>query len=341
MDLIDRYVEEISSALPRRLRQDVAMELHSSLEESLEARRAKKPDEDVEEAVLAVLSDFGPPSELAGSYWPNAKYLVGPTLYPAFKATVGICVLALALLTVMGILSSLGGAPSPWQSLEAGLGDALEGFLRSSLTLLGILVVVFAIIERVAGAPRKKARKWDPRSLPAAEDPNRISRFGLVVKMALLMVAFYALNFTSHNPIGSFLTADGRSGWIPLVSPDLSGNLWILNLLIGLEILLSFWLLRRGRWQPLTRWLDLGTTLLLAVLLYRFAFGASLIAVDPVWMVGHGWSPETTASYVDLVQETISPLVSIALRIGFFGTCVTALLQLFRLLSGRTPARSS
>jgi len=339
MDLINRYVNEVSAALPRRLREDVSAELRSTLEETLEGRQQRRPREDSEEAVVAILKDFGPPRDLAASYQPKATYLVGPTLYPAFRTTIRICIFVLVGLILLGLLTGLGSGPLPVKRFFLGLVESFDNFLTASLTLIGLVVVVFAIVERASGQSRTSGRAWDPRSLPSVEDPNRVSRLGMVIKIALLTLLFYLANFTSHRLIGSFLIVGDHSGWVPFLGPAVRDSLGLLNLIIVLDITLGVWVLRKGRWQTLTRWLDLGTTVLFAVLLFRLAFGPSLVEVDPQWMIRNGWSAETAAWYVELAQETLSPMLAIALKLGFLGTCIGTFAQLKRLLVGKRSTR--
>lgn len=335
MDLIDRYVHEVTSSLPRKLREDVSKELRSTLDETLEGRRDRYPAEDPEHSAVAVLKNFGPPRELAASYQPKADYLVGPTLYPAFRTTIRVCVFVLVGLILLGLFTGLGDGPLPVKRLFEGLLESFDNFLTAALTLIGLVVVVFAVIERASGQPRGSAGDWDPRSLPSKDDPYRLNRVGMTLHLAALMLLFYVANFEADRLVGSFLTDGDKSGWVPFLGPGFRESLNLLNLVIVLDITLSIWVLRKGQWQSLTRWLDLGTTLLFAYFLFRVAFGPSLVEIDPQWMMQNGWSAEAAARYVELTNETISPMLAVALKFGFLGTCIGAVVQLKNLLTGR------
>lgn len=335
MDLIDRYVHEVTAVLPRRLREDVSRELRSTLEETFESRQARNPSEDPEDVAVAVLKKFGPPRELTASYQPKARYLVGPTLYPAFRTTIRICVFALVGLIMLGLLTGLGSGPSPAKRLFQGLIESFDSFLTAALTLIGLVVVVFAIVERSSGGSRLTGSDWDPRSLPSVDDPDRVSRLGMVIKITFLTLLFYLANFGTDRWIGSFLSVGDRSGWVPFVGTPFRENLGLLNFILVLDITLGIWVLRKGRWQSLTRLMDLGTTVLFALLIFRLAFGPSLVEVDPQWMIQNGWSLETATWYAEFAEETLSPMLDIALRLGFLGTCVGAVVQLFQLVTGR------
>jgi hypothetical protein len=81
--------------------------------------------------------------------------------------------------------------------------------------------------------------------------------------------------------------------------------------------------------------LNLGTPLLFALLVFRLAFGPIVIEVDPQWMIQNGWSAETATWYAEFARETVSPAVSIALKVGFFGTCIGAAAQFMGIVFGR------
>jgi len=203
------------------------------------------------------------------------------------------------------------------------------------LTLIGLVVVVFTVIERASGESRTSGVDWDPRSLPSENDPNRVNRVAMTFRLAALMLLFYLANLESHRLVGAFLTDGDKSGWVPFLGAGFRESLNLLNLVLVLDITLGIWVLRKGRWQSLTRWLDLGTTLVFAYYLFRLAFGPSLVEVDPQWMIQNGWSAEAAARFVKLTSETISPMLPVALKLGFLGTCIGALVQLKQLVVGK------
>ena len=64
MDLIERYVQEVARRLPRNQREDVARELRSSLEDSLESRAGVAIDQVAESSAVDFLLEFGSPQEV-------------------------------------------------------------------------------------------------------------------------------------------------------------------------------------------------------------------------------------------------------------------------------------
>ncbi len=192
MDLINRYAHEVGQHLPHRLRADVEAELRSLLTDSVEekARQAGIP---ADEALAAtVLREFGAPKDAAARYAPEPQYLIGPRLYPAYVTAVKVMLPVLAALTlvlvVVGQFRHAGEPPSLVPFIRA-----TGGFLWSALVNLGIMTLVFALVERSMRRSEANGKAWDPSSLPPVDDPDRISYFGRV--FSLYMIAALALLF--------------------------------------------------------------------------------------------------------------------------------------------------
>ena len=330
MNLIDRYIEEVGRFLPRKIRSDVQRELRSTLEDSLESRLANGGDDDTETAQVDLLKELGHPEKLAASYLPEPRYLIGPRLYPGFQLTMRICLLALAVLLLLGVVATAGDDDGSGASIVAVAVALFDDYLVTALTILGIVVFIFAVIERFS-RPSGATREWDPRSLPAIDDPDRVGRIGQGVKLAFLGLALVVVNFFPDR-IGSFVTIGEQSGWVPLLGTAFNQHLWLLNLALGLDLFLNLVVWRQGRWRLKTRWLDFGTTLIWVFFLFSLTTGPSIVEPDAEWMIAHGWSSEAAAGYVQLVDELLSDLVDIGLRIGLFAALLGAAIQLLRLI---------
>jgi len=69
MNLIDLYIYEVTRRLPEKNREDIALELRSTIEDML-------PEHYKEEEVKAVLTKLGNPAILANSYRDQPMYLI-------------------------------------------------------------------------------------------------------------------------------------------------------------------------------------------------------------------------------------------------------------------------
>jgi len=173
-EMIDRYVEEVGQNLPRRLRGDVKAEMRSSLEDSAledsaledsaledsveDRSRAAGPAPDEGQVVEMLLKELGPPEKMAASYLPP-KYLIGPRLYPTFALVMKIVlvVAGVGYLIALGVAFSQ-TAGTPGDAVDALLG-MLPRFASFMFETLGIVGLVFAILERVLPASKEPPRE--------------------------------------------------------------------------------------------------------------------------------------------------------------------------------------
>lgn len=269
MNLIDRYLHEVGRYLPRKSRADILAELRSTLMDTLEGRGQAEASED---AVVAVLTEFGPPQQVAASYSARGQYLIGPALYPLFRMVAGIVLAALigAQLLAFGLGFWLGvEILSPWQ--------ALLGLLQSIPSALGALVVIFAILQWFDVRPELDDKPWDPRSLPEIVEAESIKRgeriFGIAAGSVIL--AFLVL---FPEKIGAFKFPGGEFYPNPVIEQYLS---WI-SLALLVSIGLDIYLLWQGRWSLLSRVAHIASSLLSLVVL------ALLIQGHNAWLAERG-----------------------------------------------------
>ncbi len=249
MDLIERYLNEIGRRLPKAKRDDIRSELRSALDDALESRAGTEPSED---DLIAVLEEFGPPETVAASY-SGDRYLIGPRLYPQFKTTLRVVVTVLAGLVVVGFaLSTLGGTLG-LVGLVGRLGDLISSLLDSALTSVGIVVVVFALLERLDVWDELPAKRWDPRKLPAVRDVDLVGRFDSIAGIVFTAVFLIVINQFSDR-IGIVVLPGGKL----LLNDVFRDNLPWLNTSLLLPMGLSVWLFWSGRWHWSSRILKIG-----------------------------------------------------------------------------------
>ncbi len=240
MNLIDRYVYEVGRHLPRKNRSDIQIELRSSLVDALEDRAGENPNE---ADIIALLQEFGPPKTVAASYFPEGQYLIGPSLYPLFRMVAGIALAAVIGAQVLAWGVAVFIAEVPFAPLEA-----FGGILNSIPIALGMVVIVFAILQRFDVRPDFEDERWDPASLPQISDFEPVSRgeriFGIIVSIIILGVV------TSFPGIIGFVTFPGGEFYANPVIPQYLG--WIsISLLLGIG--LDIYLLWQGRWTSTSR----------------------------------------------------------------------------------------
>ena len=217
MELVDRYVYAVGRHLPRRGRADIETEIRSLIEDTLDGYAQKQGRNVDEEMVVAVLQEFGKPEEVAASYRSGKQYLVGPELFPIFKLVLTVVISVMSAFYLIGILIALGRAEDFWNTLLTIFSGRLPEYFSTMIGILGIIVIVFAVLERVL--PEQAFvddEDWDPTQLEKVEEPNRINRAGLIISIVFLVIFLIWFNFFPRF-VGIYVFADKDSGFISVL----------------------------------------------------------------------------------------------------------------------------
>jgi len=287
MDLINRYAHEVGQYLPHRLRADVEAELRSLLTDSVEekARQAGIPAD--EGLAATVLREFGAPKDAAARYSPEPQYLIGPRLYPSYVTAVKVMlpILAAIVLTLVAVgqFRQSGEPPSVVPFIRA-----TGSFLWSALVNVGIMTMVFALVERSMRRSEANGKAWDPSSLPQVDDPDRISYFGRI--FSLYLIAALALLFNLFPEwVAVYVFRNGEASVYQLLTPAFSRHLPFLNTWWLLAFLLNLAVLREGRWTRPTRWAGFGLEVGWAVILLLIVTGPPVFRFDAIIKVVLQW----------------------------------------------------
>jgi hypothetical protein len=273
VEIIERYVHEVGRHLPRRLRAEVQIELRSLLTTAVEERRGEGVPE---ELARELLRQLGAPEDVAARYVPPTQALVGPRLFPAFKIVCGWTAGGISL--VFGLQLAGGGFR---EFLTAsGFGTMVADYLRLLFLSLGVVVLVFAVLERVLPTGTRRPRPWDPKALPPVRDPDALSRTGAIARLGgtlLLMVLFnvfpqWVAVYPSSQAGGPFR--------VPLLRPEFGAHMPLLNLWWIGALVLNLLLLRHGRWRPATRVLDAALVLAGAGVVWTIISGPEVFLAD-------------------------------------------------------------
>ena len=271
MSLIDRYVHEVGRHLPRKNRSDIQAELRSSLIDALEDRAGRDP---AKAEVIELLKEFGPPKTVAASYNPERQYLIGPALYPLFRLVAGIVVAAVlgAQLLAWGVAYFI--AQDPIAPLEA-----VVALLNSIPSALGMVLIVFAILQWFEVRPETEGEPWDPDNLPEVNEAETVKRgervFGITMGIVILVVLVFF-----PESIGFMTTPGGEFFTNPVIAQYIG---WIsFSLLVGIG--LDIYLLWQRRWGTTTRIAKIAANLLSIVILFLLVQGHTS------WLANHGSS---------------------------------------------------
>jgi hypothetical protein len=281
-ELIDRYIHEVGQHLPRSNRDDIKLELRSLLLDTIEEQTADSGQPPTTKIVAEYLREFGSPEEIASKYSPE-QVLIGSQLFPLYKLVLTI------VLTVMGAFHLLGLILPFIQNDSINIGrtllDLLFSYGQTAFFIVGIVTLIFAVLERLQGVEfqlnANKDTDWDPLQLPPVEDPDRIDRFEIVAGIFFAALFIIALNFF-YDWIGVIdLTGDDR-GVITLLAPEFRQHVPWLSASFALDALLKLVVLAQGRWNRGTRLVQLATEGFGIFVLYRILV-SDVIAVVPLF----------------------------------------------------------
>jgi hypothetical protein len=320
----------VGRRLPKKQRDDVEAELRSLLMDALQDRIDARAEEASVEDQAAVLRDFGPPSEVAARYAPPRRYLIGPGLYNIYLIVVGATAIALTVAHLVLLALAAWGEPSA--SIGSALLGLLSSYVNALLTAFGSVTLTFAALERIVPASawgevhdEEGDKEWDPRSLPPIEDPDRIERGGLIVASVFLVIALLVFNLFPEWIGFSFVqTGDGMVRWEtnPLLAPAFfSAYLPWVNVLWFAQLALNVILLRQGRWQLVTRIVDLVLSLGGIILVGQMLTGPSLISLASI----------ESADLRDLLGRLLPNTVRLALVVALLATVGEGIAKAVRL----------
>jgi hypothetical protein len=158
--LTERYVQEVVRRLPADQRDDVAVELRTTIADTVDARNGTDPAS----AERAVLAELGDPHRYAARCADRPLALIGPDLYPRYTRLLKVLLTAVlpvvtALLMVLEALEGNGAG--------AVIGTGVGAVVIVGSQMIAWSTLVFALVDRAgrrAGAGL--AREWTPDDLP-------------------------------------------------------------------------------------------------------------------------------------------------------------------------------
>lgn len=257
MNLIEIYIHEVTRRLPEKNREDIALELRSTIEDML-------PDDYSEEDVKAVLEKLGNPATLASGYRDQPMHLIGPRYFDVYvtllKMILPIAVVVSLITMIAEYLIGFGGEVSVINVdnvVSTIMGEGIRTIIEVGIQVSFWLTLVFAIIERTDkgkdGQPFTiKSTKWTPDDLknivyiPKKKAITKIEVFGSLIWTAI-WATFY---FNANHLVGRYeRSGDGLEFVTPSLNQEVLLGYWpIVLILIGFEIALALYKLIKGQW---------------------------------------------------------------------------------------------
>jgi hypothetical protein len=248
--LIDRYLSAVSDLLPAKQRQDTVTEIRTLIQDALDdhSKTEGRPPDD--QMMADVLKEFGPPEKIVAPYLPE-KYLIGPRLFPIFMLVLRI---ALPLIAVLAVIGYFAGhqqvAAYSWDQLFTNIFTGLGTVMSAVIAAFGNIVLIFAILQWLLPEFRLpvKEQQWDPHSLKAISQPDKVKRGELIAEIVFTLIALIIFNFYLDH-VGIFNLVAGQWVMTAVLTPAFNAYIPWFDLIWILTIILDVVLLNRGSWQ--------------------------------------------------------------------------------------------
>jgi len=197
MTLLDRYLEAVRKTLPRNQRDDIVAELRDILLSQIEAEETSQRRRLTDDEIAAILKRFGRPMTVAARYGASS-YLIGPTLYPAYLASLKLVAWVLGPMAGLSLLLSVATSDNPFRQTAW----HLLLFTVIGLAHFAIITLIFARAEK-GTAIGTHSDSWDPRSLPSPQRLEPPARSQLICSIVLM--TFYLLLWIGAFPVNAWV----------------------------------------------------------------------------------------------------------------------------------------
>lgn len=237
MNLIDIYIQEVTRRLPEKGRDDIALELRSTIEDML-------PENYSDQEVKEVLKNLGNPALLASEYSERPMYLIGPRYFDTYITLLKIVIPIVAILAFFVIVMENIITYSGEEDIVNGiinviifiLGHGIWGIISSAIQTFFWITLVFAILERKDTSKEKSpltpgGTEWTPddlRTIPLISKEKRISTADIVGSLVWIGI-FIAVYFNAGHLLGVYEKVEGK---LQLIIPTFNQ-----------EVLQSYWLI--------------------------------------------------------------------------------------------------
>ncbi|PEK62918.1 HAAS signaling domain-containing protein [Bacillus wiedmannii] len=265
MNLIDIYVEEVAKRLPEKNREDIILELRSTIEDML-------PTDYNEDDEKRVLEKLGSPVSLANGYLDRPMYLIGPRYFDVYTTLLKMIIPIAAVIALIAMVAEnfvgYDGEQAVLNVILNLIGKGIGEIIEVGLHVFFWLTLVFAILERTdkdkgTEPLTTSLKKWTPDDLknisyiPKKKAISKFEVFG-----GLMWTAIWAtLYFYANHLVGVYSsTGSGLKFVAPTFNQDVLLQYWlIVVMIIVFEIAISLYKLVQGQW---TKRLAIGNTIL-------------------------------------------------------------------------------
>ncbi|MNZ75472.1 hypothetical protein D3C78_939500 [compost metagenome] len=286
MNLIELYIQEVTRRLPEKNREDIALELRSTIEDML-------PDEYTEQEVKDALSKLGNPAVLASGYRDQPMHLIGPRYYDIYITLLKMILPIAAAITIISLIANkligYSGDEAVHNLITNITASGAAEIINTMIQVFFWLTLTFAILER-AGVSTDKVqfttsfKAWTPDDLKRIAIINKkraISKlevFGSLLGNAI----FAAVYFNAGHLIGVYEAAPkGLEYVIPVFNQASLDSYWpIVVIIVGLEVCFCLYKLMIGQWTRIIALLNTAVHFITAITFIVMISDSSLLNPD-------------------------------------------------------------
>ncbi|WGF38968.1 MULTISPECIES: HAAS signaling domain-containing protein [Lysinibacillus] len=254
MNLTEIYIQEVTRRLPEKNREDIALELRSTIGDML-------PDDYNEHDVKEVLEKLGNPAALASGYRDQPMHLIGPRYFDVYLSLLKMIIPIAAVIAVISMIAeyfiSFGGEEAVMNAFLNMMGEGIWRIIEVGIHVFFWLTVVFVILERTDKGKEQhplsaSLKKWTPEDLktviyiPKKKAITKLEVFGYLMWTAI----WATLYFYANHLLGIYEGGgEGLKFVMPALNQDVLLRYWpIVIVVIALEIGLALYKLLKGQW---------------------------------------------------------------------------------------------
>ncbi|PEA92522.1 hypothetical protein CON66_29285 [Bacillus cereus] len=265
MNLIDLYIQEVAKRLPEKNREDITLELRSTIDDML-------PEDYNEKDVKSVLEKLGSPVSLANGYLDRPMHLIGPRYFDVYTTLLKMIIPIAAVIALISMVAEnfigYSGDQAVLNVILQLIGKGIGGIFEVGLHVFFWLTVVFVILERTDKEKgieplTTSLKKWTPDDLknisyiPKKKAISKFEVFGGLMWTAVWATLYFYANYLVGVYNG---TANGLKFVSPTFNQDVLLQYWpIVVIMIVFEICISLYKLVQGQW---TQRLAIGNAIL-------------------------------------------------------------------------------
>ena len=188
-DLLERYLQAVGEYLPMMSKADTLAELRANLLDQMEAREDELGRELTQDDMAALLRAHGKPELVALRYLPQ-RSLIGPTIFPFYVYTLRKALPLVLLAYAVASGATLMSEAPTGDALVAGLARAVFHVVPTLIYFVGVVTVVFAMLEASKSSERVTAKlsAWDPLQMEKVRDESGGKQKSFVARLVDLGV---------------------------------------------------------------------------------------------------------------------------------------------------------